>query len=410
MKKLVLILLVILLVNSGITLFGCSKETSTTTATATTTVAPKTLKIGLLTDLTGFLSVFFIADAKHAEVMADIINEKGGITIQGQKYNIQLVEEDSKSSADGAVAAANKLIFDDQVKFVIGGLAFELPPIAPIFTQNKVFHITGYNSLNPDEVNSNTPYSFVGVNSAAQCMAIYAYAFKKEFPNAKTVGLIFADDGSAPFMIPVIKKMLASQGITIVNENNPILYPNDMTDFSPIAAKANAIKADGIMQISGVTTAVASILKGIRDLGNMVPYGALTGIPDLSVVLEVVGLAGSTNFLDVSTIGKHPNNPPLYAELLARAPGVDAFTTAATDLDVLIKIIQKANSLDPDVVKATWESTDSVDSVTGKVLFCGDETFGLKHHALSAPYPYQMLMNGEIIIPEYPWIGPEAIP
>ena len=68
------------------------------------------------------------------------INDKGGINIKGDKYLIKIIAEDSKGSADGMIAAATKLIFDDKVKFIIGGVS--IPPfraaISKLTEDNKV--------------------------------------------------------------------------------------------------------------------------------------------------------------------------------------------------------------------------------------------------------------------------------
>ena len=64
---------------------------------------------------------------------------------------------------------------------------------------------------------------------------------------------------------------------------------------------------------------------------------------------------------------------------------------------VLTRVIQAANSFDPTVVKAKWETMDKVECVYGTCTFGGDKTFGLKHHAVTHPQPYQKLVNGKVV-------------
>jgi len=78
------------------------------------------LKIGGLYCLTGFGSGAEAYVAKGSQLGEEWINEKGGLTIKGQKIPVKLVIEDMKGTADGAVAAATKLAFDHKVKFVVG--------------------------------------------------------------------------------------------------------------------------------------------------------------------------------------------------------------------------------------------------------------------------------------------------
>jgi len=80
----------------------------------------KTLKIGAIVSLTGFASASEVVIWEGIQLFEQWINEKGGIKVKGEPYTIKFVAEDGQSSADGAVAAANKLIYDHGVKFLVG--------------------------------------------------------------------------------------------------------------------------------------------------------------------------------------------------------------------------------------------------------------------------------------------------
>ena len=82
---------------------SCSKSTPTTEV--------KTLKVGGLFGITGFFSAFDAVQAEEAKVAVAMINADGGIKVQGQQYNIELITYDFQSNMDGVAAGANKLIF-----------------------------------------------------------------------------------------------------------------------------------------------------------------------------------------------------------------------------------------------------------------------------------------------------------
>ncbi len=85
-------------------LAGCTKTTSTATATTTTTTTAqpiKTYTIGLLAELTGFLGAYNTATVNEAQIAVDIVNEQGGIVVNGQNYLLKLVVEDGQSTIDG---------------------------------------------------------------------------------------------------------------------------------------------------------------------------------------------------------------------------------------------------------------------------------------------------------------------
>jgi hypothetical protein len=102
-------------------------------------------------------------------------------------------------------------------------------------------------------------------------------------------------------------------------------------------------------------------------------------------------------------------NPPLIDEAYKRGkPGRQWFGCAPNALWILAQVIQAADSLDPAVVKAKWESMDTVSTLYGKGTFGGDTTYGLKHHAVSHPLPYAKLVNGTVV--DGGWIDPGPLP
>ena len=89
-------------------------------ATTPKTSEAKTLNIGMLLSVTGFFSAREIPDYNETQIAADLMNEKGGITVSGQKYLVKLILEDCKTTMDGVTAAANRLVYDKKIKFIIG--------------------------------------------------------------------------------------------------------------------------------------------------------------------------------------------------------------------------------------------------------------------------------------------------
>ena len=103
--------------------------------------APKTLTIGCIAGLTGFSAGGERGVEQGSRLAADYVNSKGGITIKGQKYLINLVSEDHRSTTEGAAAAATKLVFDEKVKFIAGGvMPFTNVAINSVTEPEKVLH------------------------------------------------------------------------------------------------------------------------------------------------------------------------------------------------------------------------------------------------------------------------------
>ena len=114
-----------------------------------------------------------------------MVNDRGGLTIKGQKYNIEVVMEDAKSSMDGYTAAATKLVLDDKVKFVVGPNYFFALASTPILEAVPLLHVSGWNTMQPGEMDANAPYAFLGYDNPLTCLTAGAKALRKEFPKVK---------------------------------------------------------------------------------------------------------------------------------------------------------------------------------------------------------------------------------
>jgi hypothetical protein len=187
-----------------------------------------------------------------------------------------------------------------------------------------------------------------------------------------------------------------------------ILYPNEMQDFSPIAAKLNAMKdVDAIQHAMGIPNQVGNIVKGLRELGNNKPYLGPPGVNGTDVA-TIAGAANATNMTCTATTPLDPSNPPIQNELLRMRtsdPKTRFMANLPNLLYILTNMMKAADSIDPDVVKAKWESSDSVDTINGKGYIGGDLTYGIKHHAVGYPFPYQRVQDGKVVASHWVEVG-----
>jgi ABC-type branched-subunit amino acid transport system substrate-binding protein len=86
--------------------------------TASPTSAGRAIKVGVITDQTGPLSFMGIANANVAKMVIDDINAKGGLL--GRQVDLYL--EDSETTDSVAEAKAAKLVQQDHVDVILGGI------------------------------------------------------------------------------------------------------------------------------------------------------------------------------------------------------------------------------------------------------------------------------------------------
>jgi branched-chain amino acid transport system substrate-binding protein len=339
-------------------------------------------------------------------IAADIINENGGITVNGQKYNVEIVLEDCKSTMDGVTAAANKLVFDKNIKLMIGPTAFFSAAASPVCDPNQALRSLTWCTNSPGECDKSTPYSFLGCNaSIAEAMAGVKF-LKQAYPNVKKVVVVNPDDGAQPYLLPIVDKLLENEGFEILDT---IVYPNELQDFSSIATKISSYKdSDATYQANGLGPAVGAIVKGLRELGNTKPYAS--ALP--TSLKEIVILAGKEASKDVFSVAISPDAQlaPIAKEICDRTVakyGSD-YSLYLTGPDALWDIkaaIEAAQSIDPTVIKDKWESLNNLDTIFGKGYVGGDESFGI-HHVMSHSQAVMVMKNGEAVFGGNVDIGP----
>ena len=372
---------------------------------------PKTLRIGFLTGLTGFASDSERVHLQGGELARDWVNENGGVTINGEKYLVELVPEDHKCTADGAVAGATKLVYDKQVKYIAGTIMpFTVAAVTTVTEPAGVIRSLIYNCGTPQEFSANTPYTFLSQNATIGAIISGLGWLKKKFPETKTIAVFIPDDGAIPYLEPHVRKWAKNYGMEI--KGDIIGWPLDTVDFTPYALKAAKIDADAVGMANGWPAMIGGVLKALRENGYNKPVIGLhySQAPD---VMEVAGKEASDNYF-IHGIGvDDPEMPDMIKMILERGKakyGHERIAFLVEGFDsvwVLVQAIEKAQSLDPDDIRKTWENMDDIESAYGPAHMGGQETYGLRH-AVVGPRSIEGLIKGEA--KSFGWIRDIKVP
>jgi len=357
----------------------------------------KTLKIGGLFCLTGFGSSAETYIAEGAKLAEEWINEKGGLTIKGEKYKVELVMEDMKGTADGAVAAATKLAFDHKVKIVIGTVVpFMVQAAGSVLEPAKVLRAVLYNCGMPSEYGPQTPYMFLTYDSTIEGMRAALDYLKEAYPKVKSVAYIIPDDGSVPYLDKMFREKATSIGYQIATVEK---WAMTTQDFSPIITKVLASKPEAIAFANGWPQATGSMLKIIREMGFKGPvFGC--NYDDAYQIREIAGKEASTDFFIHQIDLDSPDMTPMIKEIAKRAKAKHGKAYGMhiwgfNPLYELKQVIEAAQSVDPTAIKDTWEKMKTVDTVYGQGKMGGLKTYGI-NHTVCAPCPIVSLMNSEV--------------
>jgi branched-chain amino acid transport system substrate-binding protein len=386
-KQVLLGFLILLSVVSMLSMGACSSDDKNST---------KTLKIGVITSMSGDLSGPLKGMADAIKATQDLYNNKGGITVGGQKYTLELTAYDDQSTAAGAVAAANKLV-QDGVKFAVAPV---YPPalraVIPITDSAKIVTFSA-TQVDPTTFTSQFKYAFNCCSTMYHMGSTHAY-LQKTYPNVKKVALIQPVDPGVDYIVGLVKKDLPARGIEIVAQES---FTADTQDFYPILTKVLATKPDAIELPGGIPPWTAGIINAARDQGFKGPIFAAAIVGGLGDINAIIKPGYNYGFFEGAPDVESSKMPQEVQDLnkliqaqLGHPINFDNFQVIGA-LSICLQGIEKANSLDPDKVAKTLEGNTFNSPMGGKVKFTGQD-LGFLHLGITDQVAVGTIENGKI--------------
>ena len=353
----------------------------------------KTLKIGAIVSLTGMMAAGHKPICDSLKPIETLLNQYGGITVDGIKYNIEIVAEDSQSSPPGAVAAINKMIQ--------AGIRFTLAPvfipnnlaIAPIAEEAKVLRVQS-TSVGVEQLGPDLRYSFCTKLAAYNLGVVYDY-LSKNYPQVKRTAHIMPDDPGGIFFKDYDMKMAKKHGI------EPVFYEAfkpGTEDFYPILTKALEKKPDAIDLEFCIVPWSKGIITQARELG----FKGVFYCPDFfGDINQLRGMLAPEYAYDIFQAGPDvlsPKMTPIVKDLrkiVEKEPNMKFnmdHTVMLEGIWPLLQAIEKAQSFDTDKVVETWEKMESMESIYGKGRVGGHDIVGI-NHVLIRPVTMSRIVN-----------------
>jgi branched-chain amino acid transport system substrate-binding protein len=331
---------------------------------------PKVLKIAILAPLSGPVPTFGVSTRDAALLAIDQWNAKGGVL--GMK--IDPIVEDSQCTPDPAVNAANKVINQDKVHYIIGEVCSKASiPMSDIADAAKVIMMSPTSTATAVTVDKNgttKPYVFRACfidPFQGKVGATFAYNKLK----ARKAFVMF-DQGNdyAKGLAQAFEASFTQLGGKVVGTEN---YTSTDTDFSAILAKVKAARPN-IVYLPDYYNIVNLVTKQAKEKGITVPFMGGDGwdSPDLDVSAANGGYY--TNHYD-------PSDPRPEVQAFLKAYGdkykdasgkpivPDALAALGYDAtNILLQGIKNAGVDNTDKVKAALEAI-SYDAVSGRITY-----------------------------------------
>lgn len=355
----------------------------------------KTLKIGLITSVTGPMAPAFKPMFDAVKPTEELINRRGGVTVNGQKYNIQIIAEDDQSSPPGAISAVNRLI-QQGVKFLVPPM-FMVTDMAlvPTAEEAKVLRMKAF-GLGPEEVNTKIKYGFYADSSLYNIEPCFDY-LAKTYPQAKRVAIIMPDDPGANVAFELNEKAIQKRGMQLVFTEK---FKIGSEDFYPILTKALEQKPDAIDMPVSIVPWSAGIINQSRELGFTGPIFAPGLFGDINLVNGMIDKKYAHDLFHAGPDVLSDKMPPILKDLRklveqAKQPFIMDSMLGLDALYPLLQCIERTRSLDTDKVVAAIEKMKSIDTIWGKGKWGGKEFFGVDH-CIVRPITISRIVNGKV--------------
>ncbi len=292
-------------------------------------VLSESIKIGLVTPLTGPMSFLGKGNRTGALLAAEAANAKGGIA--GRR--IEIIVEDSQAEPRTGLAAFKKLVDVDHVIASLVTLTSVSMAIRPVAEEKKVLIIANSNQSELVKGYRLTIRNLYSMSSLTD--EVVSFARRHEF---QRIGMLHADEEWGENGLRELLKKTAGDSPAVVAHES---FLKSATDVMSQVVRLKAASPD-MIYVLGIGAAAAMAYKQIRQGGLKAPIVGYEMCGQPGVLDSVKDSAGPVFSIDAD----HDTQSPEYRNLLAlfrnKFPGerlelevIQAFDSVSLLLDAM---------------------------------------------------------------------------
>lgn len=336
-------------------------------------VAEDTLKLGIVAHKTGPLAGGEkVTQTPNVQLWIHEVNERGGLNVGGKQMKVELIEYDDKTNPGEHIKAANRLINQDQVHFVVApyGTGFNIAA-APIYGKSG-YPLIAVSAITDkvEELSTRYPNLFftLGTTTAFVESVRDILVEQREAGNiGNKVAMVNVADAFGIELADVARTLFTEAGFDLVYDKS---YPLGTPDLSPVMKGAKAAEPDAFIAWSYPPDSFGLAEQAIiEDLDVPIYYSAVaTSFPAFfgaygSKIDNVLG-AGGTNVDDPKIAAYRKAHEDVTGET------ADYWASANTyaAMEVLGQAIEGAGTLDRETV-TQYIKDNSFDTIMGELTF-----------------------------------------
>src|SRR5690606_18876151 len=315
--------------------------------------------------------------------------------VAGKKYKVEVIPYDDKYQSAEAVTAANRLISDDKVKYIIGPMG-SAPALAvqPLTEREQVIIMTlGFTSkaLSPDK-----PYSFrPNLTTEETSYPIIEWLVKRF--DLKKVGALFPNDESGQQISGDLAKAYEKAGAELSSKE---FFERQRVDMVPLLTRMLNAGIDAI-ELDGNSPATAGmIVRQARELGFKGPI-VRNGGPATPEIVAVAGKAATEGMMVTSLQDPANQEVAQYAQRYSDKykKKMNGFSPAFYDgTHMLFKAMQNAGTVsDSTKVRDELEKLKDYKGIQGVLNWSGKERYGIDHQ-ISSPFFISEVKDGQEVV------------
>jgi branched-chain amino acid transport system substrate-binding protein len=329
-------------------------------ASVSPSLAKDTIKIGAILSVTGPASFLGAPEAKTLEMMANEINNKGGI----KGKTVELIIKDSGGSPEKAFSFAKQLIEGDKVLAIIGpSTSGETMKIKSVAEEGKTILL----SCAAAETIVSPVAKYVFKTPQKDSYAVIKIFEQMKKMKLSKLGVLSSNTGFGKAGKEQIEKLAAEHGVNIVSNE---VYDKAATDLTAEVTKVKSSGAEAILNWS-IEPAQSIVIKNARQIGFVGPIFQSHGFGNIKYVEAagpaaegVIFPAGRLLIADVlpksnlqkSVLMNYKKDYEAHYKEEASTFGGHAYDAML----ILAKAIEKANSTDREAVRSAIEGLKGV--------------------------------------------------
>lgn len=355
------------------------------------------IRIGAPLPLSGVLAPEAAKQKRGYDLWAEVVNEAGGIRVDGQRRKVEILYLDYQSDSAKARTGTETLVSQHHVQFLFAPYGSAAARDASMVAEKYQVPMIAVTASSVQAYGRGHTYLFGTFTPNATLTESITEQIKQKLPQVTTLAILARDD---LFPLSIAREMAASahkRGIhTVFHEH----YAIDATEYRALLRQLQASNPDWIFA-AGYTSDLVQVRKQMAELGILSPVVTMIAAPAYQEFIDATGPLAehitsaawwhpAARYVGTDVFGSTENFVRLFQQRYRSTP--DYVEASAALAGALFQIaIERANSTDGKKVRDELAKLN-------EPTFWGPVRFGPNGQIDSLMPPVFQIQNGRSVI------------